>query len=482
MKENNTMEQEFVQAENKKYGNIKVIAIIFAVVISLLLGMVIGKLINNTTVVSGGSDVSLLNEALTIISEEWVDTVGLEDSIEHYAIDGMMTSLGDANSEYWSAERALEFNQTVNGNYEGIGVSYSIVEQGAMVIKVYQNTPAMSVGIEIGDILTKVDGESLAGMTSEEIKASVTGDPGSEIELSYTRDGKEITATTYRDSLDISAQTEIREIDGKKYGYILLTTFGTNTGYEVENALERFTEERIDTLVFDFRNNGGGYLSAAKDIGNLFVPEGVPIYQMEGNSGAAIETLATAGTKYYFENSFILVNGGTASAAELVAGTFREVCDFTLIGTTTFGKGTAQTQRELSDGSILKFTYAKWLTSKGEFIGGEGLTPDIEVNNIDTSRVSSAEIVKPLVYDCVSSSVISMQSMLDILGYGVDRTDGYFSAATETALKQFEKDYGLTVDGIYDDNDHLYLIALIMIYVDDASNDYQYDKLLELMK
>lgn len=466
----------------RKKARIEQTLIIFSIVVSLTLGFVFGQSTSKTTVYETFQNEGMLGEVIEIISEEWVDTKGMIKNIEHVALDGFVDGLGDPHTEYWTTEMAQAFNQSVSGNYEGIGISYRVVEQGAMVISVFNDTPASNLGIVPGDILTEVDSIKLSSLSSDEIKEVVTGNPGSKINIKYLRGTNILEGVTNRASLDISAQVEIKEVDGKKYGYILLTTFGTNTGKEVANALQMFTEEKIDTLVFDFRNNGGGYLSAAKEIGNLFVNEGTPIYQIQTKDGPAQKTLATAGDKYRFENNYILINESTASASELVAGTLSEVCDFTLLGTTTYGKGTAQTQRELSDGSVLKFTYAQWLTSKGQSIDGIGLKPDIEVNNSDVSNISTAELSKTLSFDSVSTGVISMQNMLNLLGYDVDRKDGYFSSSTELALIQFQKDYNLTPDGIYDNNDHLYLIARTMIAIELEENDNQYKELLKLIR
>lgn len=469
---------------NKKLNmkRVEYVVIIVTIVLALILGFVGGKYGSSNTIFSTYTNSGLFSEVVEIINEEWVNTRDAIENVEYIGVSGLVDNIGDPHTEFWTPEEALSFNQSVSGNYEGIGIGFQVCEFGAMVVSVYMDTPASEVGIEIGDIVTKVGGTSLAGLNSNEIKSLVTGDPGSTIDLVYQRDFISYEVSTNRASLDISAQIEIREVDGQRFGYILLTTFGTNTGSEVANALEWFSQERIDTLVFDFRNNGGGYLSAAKEIGNLFVSEGEPIYQMQGKTGAAVKTLATSGTKYRFENSFVLINEGTASASELVAGTLSEVADFTLIGTTTYGKGTAQTQRTLSDGSVLKFTYAQWLTSKGNSIDGVGLTPDITIGSLNLSNITTSDLSKTLLVDSVSTGVISMQNMLKLLGYDVDRTDGYFSVGTQNALMDFQRENHLTVDGACDNTDYVQLVSKTLIYINANENDVQYNKLLELIR
>ena len=202
---------------------------------------------------------------------------------------------------------------------------------------------------------------------------------------------------------------------------------------------------------------------------------------MKEKKGTAQKAKATDGPKYNFPNSYILVDGQTASASEVVAGALQEQCNFKLVGSQTYGKGTAQTQKQLSDGSVLKYTYARWMLPSGKWINGEGLTPDYLVENIDTSEISTKTIESDLSFDCVDSNVKSLQKGLKILGYDCKREDGYFSNDTVEALKQFESDNNLTVDGIYQDHDKDILLSEILIFVDEPANDYQYKKLLEIM-
>ena len=288
-------------------------------------------------------------------------------------------------------------------------------------------------------------------------------------------------ADVKRGSVEPAVNGEIREENGKKFGYITITTFGSSTGDEVKAYLDQFVDAKLNNIVFDLRGNGGGYLVAANDVLNLFIDEGKTMYQMKEKKGAAKKAEATDGPKYNFPNSYILVDGQTASASEVVAGALQEQCNFKLVGSQTYGKGTAQTQKQLSDGSVLKYTYARWMLPSGKWINGEGLTPDYIVENIDTSEISTKTIESDLSFDCVDSNVKSLQKGLKILGYDCKREDGYFSNDTVEALKQFESDNNLTVDGIYQDHDKDILLSEILIFVDEPANDYQYKKLLEIM-
>ena len=203
---------------------------------------------------------------------------------------------------------------------------------------------------------------------------------------------------------------------------------------------------------------------------------------MEYKNGTVEKYEADDSKTYNFINGYILVNGNTASASEVVAGALQEQLGYKLIGDQTYGKGTAQTQKQLSDGSVLKFTYARWLLPSDTWIDGKGLTPDYSVSNIDISEITSESLESDMGYDSVGTAIASMQKMLNCLGYTCDRSDGYFSSQTVTALQQFEQANNLTVDGIYSDADRQILEATVLIYANDDANDYQYQKLMELVK
>lgn len=456
--------------------------IITVIIISLGIGFFAGYFSNqgDTKKVSN-SNTTILDEAYQTLEESWYNTTDEKVDIGHNAILGLVDSL-DPHTAYWTPKEATSFNQAVDGNYEGIGVAYRMVSTGAMVTKVYAKSPALEAGMQVGDIITKAGDTELSDKSSDDVKDLIRGKVGTNVQLTLLRGDKTIEASVERRSLEISVNYDVRESNGKKFGYIEITTFGSTTGTEVASALETFTNQGVGTLVFDFRGNTGGYLVTAKDILNLFFKEGEVIYQMQAKEGPADKVTAEDGKKYAFSEGYVLVNGETASASEIVAGALQEKLGYKLVGSKTYGKGTAQTQKELSDGSILKYTYAKWLTPKGVCVNGKGLTPDSEVNNVDISNIVTEDIKEPLQYDTVHVSVIAMQKMLSILGYPVDRSDGYFSNQTKEALQQFEKDHGLTVNGIYDNNDHQMLISQVLIFINDSKNDMQYAKLLETIK
>lgn len=456
--------------------------VILLIIACLGIGFAMGYVSKNSNIVNNVDNNGVLDEAYKTLEEYWFNASDQEVNVSNNGIKSLVSGLGDPYSDYWTSEEAEEFNASVNGNYEGIGVSFSMVSNGALIIKVFENAPAKTAGLKVGDIINKADGVDLSGKDSEAVKKLVRGNPGTSVKLTVISEGNSKEVEVVRESLDTAVVYEVRENNGKKFGYIQITTFGTTTASDVEAALKVFEEQGVSTLVLDLRDNGGGYLNAAIDLLNLFFNEGDVIYKMQKKGGPVEETKATGGNKYHFVKGYILVNGNSASASELVSGAMQETLKYELVGTKTYGKGTAQTQQTLSDGSVLKYTYAKWMTPSGFCVHGKGLTPDIEVANYNLNDIKIGEIKEAVQFDQVSEHVVSMQKMLKILGYDCGRVDGYFSTQTVEMLKQFETKFGLNVDGIYSNSDYQILVGQVMIYSNDSVNDLQYHKLLEIIK
>ena len=468
---------------SKALGKSHIPEIVIIIIIILCLG--IGFIVGYTTKreVRGNkknNNGNIAQEVYTILDNKWYNLQDKGD-VKGKVLSGMVSGLEDPHSSFFTNTQSQEFNQEVNGDFEGVGVTFSPIDRGALVVKVLENSPAKEVGILSGDIITHVNDTSLQGLTNEKIKGLVRGKPDTKVTIKLLRNEREIVVKPIRHSISTAVSYSIREHNKKKFGYISITTFGSSTGKEVEAALQKFEEHHIKSLVIDVRDNGGGYLSAAVDILQLFLKEGETLYQIQQKGGPIEKKVATKHRNYTFDKGYILMNGSTASASEMVAGALHQQLGFTLIGTKSFGKGSAQTQANLSDGSVVKYTYAKWMTPNGFCVNGVGLKPDIDISNYDLHRVVTKKIEEPLHVDQVSQSIIGMQDMLQILGYAPGRQDGYFSIQTETALKQFQKDHGLESNGQYDSNNQQVLIAQTLLFTNKPENDVQYKRMLEVI-
>lgn len=425
---------------------------------------------------------TIFDEVIQIIENDFLDTTDEKTDLKQRLLNGAIAGLGDPYSTYFTSQEAQEYGATINGSLVGVGISFVTFDAGGVVLDVYKNTPAYKAGVLAGDLITHVQGTSVAGYTSEKIKEMVVGEANSEVTLGLLRNGKKMEVKMKRESVETSVSSEIRTVGKKKVGYLKITTFGEPTASIVEEALKSFQEQSVNDLVIDLRGNSGGYLTAADNILDMLLPENEIMYQMENKQGKRMTYKASDRKKYHFENGYILMNDGSASASEILISGLKEVLNYQLIGTKTFGKGIAQNQKTLSDSSELKYTNSKWLTPKGNWIHKKGIEPDYEVKEKDLGDFTIGKMEKVYKYDQVDNNIQYMQEMLKELGYAVDREDGYFSKKTQEALKAFEKRYNLKVDGQFDKNDLAYLINALTYHLYQENEDKPYQKVEELLK
>ena len=461
--------------ENKKRRRLKkgplmVIACLLCLVIGGLGGYFIAK---PQSTFNGDQDI--YHEVLKYIEEDFYDTTESDYDLQTRILAGMVSALGDIHSSFMTREQSNELDTSINGSFEGIGISFISIDAGALILEVFKGSPADNSGMKSGDLITHVEGTSIAGFDSDHIKEMILGKEGSHVSLDVLRNGKKQSFSVVRGSVESSASYEIRKIDNKKIGYIRLTTFGSATSLYVEEALEYFTNEGVQNICIDLRGNGGGYLTAVKQILDLFITENQVMYKTE-KKDVVTEIKATNREKYTFEKGFVLVDGDSASASEVMTSALSEVLHYQIIGTKTYGKGTAQDLITLSDGSTLRITTARWLTSQGTWVHNQGITPDKEVKELSIADYSYKKLEKSYQYDQVASEIANMQRILKQLGYQVDRTDGYFSQETKKALQTFEKDYGLKVDGILTNNDFVYLLSALSYNIYQKMPDRVYQE------
>ena len=269
--------------------------------------------------------------------------------------------------------------------------------------------------------------------------------------------------------------------NNKTYGYVNISTFGDTTAQHVEKALKEFKKQNVSDIILDLRGNGGGYITAARDLLSLFNEKGETLFTVKNKKGQTETYKDNSKTHYAFSNGYILMNSGTASASELCAGTFKEIQGYKLIGQQSYGKGTIQAQTNLSDGSVLKYTYAKWYTPKGVNINKKGWTPDVIVEDQSLLSAYFTYYSDKFYVDNVNNSIIVMERLLDVLGYNPGRTDGYFSQGVSDALKRFEQDHGLTVDGVLEYSDQECMVSVLAERLSHKEYDNSLQKVLTLI-
>jgi len=304
------------------------------------------------------------------------------DKLIDGAVEGMISSVGDTFTSYSDIDSTSSFDETINGSYEGIGCTVATLEDGTIsVIDMFEDSPSYKAGLKVGDIILKVDGESYEGKNSNDISNYIKNSGKSKIVLTVKRDNEEKDISINLSKVEIPhVSGKVIEQDSKKIGYIKISLFASNSYKQFKNKLDELEKSNIDDLIIDVRDNSGGYLSSVTDICNLFLDKGKVIYQLEDSKGKVKKKDTTKEKRKY--DIVVLINGGSASASEILASAIKESYGGDIVGTNSYGKGTVQQTKKLLDGSMIKYTTQKWLTPDGNSINGVGVTPTkvVELN------------------------------------------------------------------------------------------------------
>ena len=396
-----------------------------------------------------------LNSIYSIMKNEWYfgkEDENLEQDLIDAALYGMSSSSLDPHTTYMSAEETLAFSTSIDNNFVGIGIQYYSGTGLKVVTRVFVDSPAYEAGLQAGDILVAADGTALADLSSDEVAALVKGEAGTQVQLEVLRNNEPLTLTITRREVNT---TVFGEMIDEAIGYLQIMSFGSTTGEECGRYLDLMSEQGLQQLVIDLRDNGGGYLDALVSVANLFLPADTLIMTQEYKDGQTVQTLTTGGNRENIQQIVILINQDTASASEVLAMALKEQRDdVTLVGTTSYGKGSVQVQRPFADGSVLKYTNSRWLTPKGEWINGVGIEPDVTETLPEVFQCTLVSFVmeeeESYQQDQVSEHVASAQKALNFLGYATERTDGYFDDSTQSALSRYQSENNLTADGVLD--------------------------------
>lgn len=333
------------------------------------------------TSVNGDEYLAELYKAYDEIKSNYYSSVDL-GSLVDAGIKGMFSYLGDPYTTYLDKDQTDNLTDSLKGTQHGIGVLINLSDEEKKIIisKVYDNTPAMEAGLVSGDEIVKVndklvsESENLKDITAL-IKSS------DEVKLVIQRDGvdKKYTLKT-ADFYNPSVEEKIIEgANGNKIGYLQISKFNETAYEQFNQKLNKIEATGINSLIIDLRGNTGGFLSAATKISELFLKKGEVIYSLNEQSGTKVTYDETEESRNY--KVFVLVNESSASASEILAAALQDSYGAILVGTTTYGKGKVQKTNKMNDGTMYKYTSAKWLTPKGECIDGVGLKPDIEISN-----------------------------------------------------------------------------------------------------
>ena len=302
------------------------------------------------------------------------DVTDLEDGM----CKGLMSGLNDPYSAYMTEEEYTSWIESVTGEFEGIGISFTTDEDGNyVVVSVFKDSPAEKAGLEAGDFILAADGKTYPNMDA--LSAAIKGKRGTKVTITYERDGKPHDVVITRDKIEeITVESDMLE---DNIGYIAISSFAENTAEEFRVQLEKMESREVDGLVIDLRNNGGGMVNTCQQIADMLLGE-CEIVSMEDRKGE--ESVLSSDADKTELPYVILVNENSASASEILAGAVKDNTDNPLVGVTTFGKGIVQTSGQLEDGSALEMTTMQYFSPNGNKIHKKGVKPDYVVKNTET--------------------------------------------------------------------------------------------------
>ncbi len=362
-----------------------------------------------------------LNQFLDYLLNNYVEVVDAEPLVES-AINAILSDL-DPHSSYYNREEMQDVNENLQGEFSGIGVEFNVMNDTLRVVNTITGGPAEKVGVLANDRIIEIDSKSAIGLTQSEIPKLLRGEKGTRVGITVQRRGMDLPLkfTIIRDNIPIHTVDAAYLIDNK-IGYIKVNRFGESTMEEFNNAFSKFP--KVENLILDLRGNGGGLLSEGIEMANFFLPKGALIVSTEGDQSPTREIRATKNGKYLDGNLVVIIDGGSASASEIVAGAIQDWDRGIIVGDVSFGKGLVQRQYYLEDGSAVRITISRYHTPSGraiqrpytngesedyyqnrereeqsekekfktlrlgrEVYGGGGITPDIEILG-DTTTLS----------------------------------------------------------------------------------------------
>lgn len=318
-----------------------------------------------------------------VIQNNYVDDVNNEKLIQN-AIKGMVSNL-DPHSEYLTKDENLKLVNSINGEYAGVGIEVQKIKGGLKVVAPFDSTPADKAGIKSGDIITKIDNLILSTLTNPmEGISKLTGKAGETVDVVVVRDDKELKFKLTKEIIKIkSVKSDILE---NKYGYVRISAFQKETTKELEETIKKLkSKNKLEGLILDLRANPGGLLDESVSVSDLFLNESTIVYTKDKQEKKNY-FYAKDGDILKNMPMVVLINGGSASASEIVAGALQDNKRAIIIGERSFGKGSVQNIIEFPDGNALKLTIARYYTPNGRSIQAEGIKPDVEIESLKVEK------------------------------------------------------------------------------------------------
>ena len=397
-------------------------------------------------VTRGENEARLFWEVWRLIQDKYIEPVE-EEKLVRGSIEGMLRSLDDPHTMYLTPDSLRELLIYTTGSFSGIGVEITGGENEILVLRVINESPAQRAGMLPGDRIVEVDGESVEGLAVDEVARLLRGPGGTAVDVGVHRMGEPqlLSMTIIRQ--EIERETVFTEMLDGSVGYLQITSFDQQTGMDFARALHRLEQENLNGLIIDLRDNPGGIVDEAIEVGKTIVPAGEITRVVDRDGNVRERYMSQAQTRQY--PIAVLINEYSASAAEIIAGALQDSGKASLVGAPSFGKATVQHLQYLSDGGGLRYTIAKYLTPAGHDLHQNGLQPDILVEMPPEYFLQYRPIPRDLQEGDTGEKVLLLQEMLYSLGFLLEKT-GIFDFRTREALMQFQRESGLSIDGNLD--------------------------------
>ncbi len=429
-----------------------------------------------------------LADVIERIRKIYKDEVSYE-TLVYGAFEGVFDALEDPYSEYLEAEESTEFREQSNGEFDGIGITMEDDGYGrCLVVSPVSGSPAEEAGIQSGDIIESVDGKSLAGMTLGEWGDLIRGKAGTEVTLKINRSGVIMEFTVIRAKIKTEAVTW--ELIGDDIGYIQISQFDSDADKEFLLKRAGAIHAGAKSLIIDVRNNPGGHVDVVCNIANMLIPGEDKVIMEMTRQEEVLGTIETNGGGMDGIPVVLLINEGSASSSEILAGALKDNGAATLVGTTTYGKGIAQSVSELKNGGTMKVSTYYFTTPDGDVINGVGVAPDVYV--VNGSGLSEEDAAKeyaklaPMTEKIkyykgqTGLNVYAAQQRLNLLGYDLKLT-ATMDEATVAAVKQFQDETGMFPYGGLDYSTMAMLEQLVEEWLTGGTEDNQMAKAIELL-
>lgn len=391
------------------------------------------------------TDIDFMKNVINFVIDRYNYEVD-QDDIINGLYDGFFGVL-DEYSVYYTEDEYKSLLTDTAGEFVGIGVQITDLNGQIVVLTPLPNSPAIEAGIKNGDIIKYVDDVDVSSLTSSEAANLIKGEEGTHVKIGIIRDNKNLNFDIIRKRV-VTSSVESKILDSG-IGYLKITSFSDNTPTLVMKELFIFDENKVEKIIIDLRNNGGGTLDSAVELLNLFVTKGPVLYVDYANGQEDVYTSKLEKQKYELA---ILINGGSASATEIFAGAVKYKNEGIVIGTKSFGKGIVQSLFQLANGSGVKFTTAEYFSVDKKPVHKIGITPDIIIENpeIDLSKYPAFSKENKPNLGNVSLDVLAAEMILETLGYDIDKPDGVYDKTSFAQIQKFQKDNQLYSYGIID--------------------------------